>query len=195
VRETISEPNYTAEDLKRVQRPTLVIQGAQDRVNAPNRHAQFIAENIPYAETWIPEGVGHNVHDERLLEWVQRVLDFLRCRGDDSNEALYRLKQDRFRDERETIFGCRNRKLDGDALGVSLSNSTPKWSDRRQSLEGAGPGAVEAKRKGFTDRSNPWRWPSAGCRLARTAVIGTCQPVIRRDWRIFRKVKNIRGYG
>jgi gamma-D-glutamyl-L-lysine dipeptidyl-peptidase len=104
VKEIITEPNYTAADLAKVQRPTWVIQGANDRVNAPGRHAQFIAENIPFAEAWIPEGIGHNVHDELLLEWVKRVLDFLRRRGDDANEALYRLKRERFSDEREAIF-------------------------------------------------------------------------------------------
>src|SRR5690606_4080916 len=99
-----TEPNYTPEDLGRVQRPTLIIQGANDRVNAPARHGEFIAENIPYAELWVPARVGHTVHDERLLEWVTRVLDFLARRGDDANEALYRLRQAQYADERETIF-------------------------------------------------------------------------------------------
>ena len=81
VAEIIAEPNYTPEALGRVRRPVLVIQGANDRVNAPGRHAQFIAENIPGAELWLPEGVAHNVHRERPDEWLTRVLDFYQRRG------------------------------------------------------------------------------------------------------------------
>jgi pimeloyl-ACP methyl ester carboxylesterase len=100
----ITTPNYTPEDLERVQRPTLVVQGACDRVNAPAGHAQFIARHIPDAELWRPEGVGHNVHDELPCPWVSRVLDFLARRGDDANDALYRLRRARYADDRETLF-------------------------------------------------------------------------------------------
>jgi len=79
--ELISEPNYTPADLARVRRPVLVIQGANDRVNATGRHAQYLAENIPAAELWLPEGVAHNVHLEQPDEWLARVLDFYRRRG------------------------------------------------------------------------------------------------------------------
>lgn len=76
----ITEPNYTPDDLARAQRPVLVIQGENDTVNAPSQHAQFIARHIPYAELWIPPGIGHNVHLDLPEEWVARVLDFLkRC--------------------------------------------------------------------------------------------------------------------
>jgi pimeloyl-ACP methyl ester carboxylesterase len=81
MQEIISEPNYTPADLAKVTRPTLVIMGAQDKVNAPDQHAQFIAENIPGAELWIPEGIGHNVHLDIPDEWIARVLDFLKRRG------------------------------------------------------------------------------------------------------------------
>lgn len=104
VDEIIREPNYTAEQLAQVNKPVLVIQGAQDRVNAPYQHAQFIARHIPYAEVWIPEGIGHTVHNEKLLEWVQKVEDFLTRRGDPANEAVYHLKRDRYADEREGLF-------------------------------------------------------------------------------------------
>ncbi len=77
----ITEPNYTPADLARVTRPTLVIQGEKDGVNAAGRHAQFIAEHVPDAELWIPAGVGHNVHQERQTEWITRVLDFIQRRG------------------------------------------------------------------------------------------------------------------
>ncbi|MCC7119815.1 MAG: alpha/beta hydrolase [Anaerolineales bacterium] len=77
MREIISEPNYTPEQLSKATRPTLVIMGAEDAVNAPDRHAQFIAENISNAELWIPEKTGHNVHKERRDEWLAKVINFL----------------------------------------------------------------------------------------------------------------------
>ncbi len=81
MKEIISEPNYSPADLHKVRRPTFVIMGANDRVNAPDQHAQYIAANIPDAELWIPEGIGHNVHLEMKDEWIRRVLDFLKRRG------------------------------------------------------------------------------------------------------------------
>jgi pimeloyl-ACP methyl ester carboxylesterase len=86
LQEIISEPNYSPEDLGRVSRSTLVIMGAEDRVNAPDKHAQYIAGNIPNAELWIPENTGHNVHIERRDEWLAKVLDFLERRGVGSGE-------------------------------------------------------------------------------------------------------------
>ncbi len=100
----ITTPNYTPEDLARVQRPTLVIEGTGDRVNALAKHAQFIARHIPDAELWRPQGVGHTVHEELPCPWVTRVLDFLARRGDDANDALYRLHRARYADDRETLF-------------------------------------------------------------------------------------------
>ncbi len=81
MKEIISEPNYSPAELARVDKPTLVIMGAEDRVNAPDEHAQYIANNIPNTELWIPEKTGHNVHHERREEWVSKVLDFLERRG------------------------------------------------------------------------------------------------------------------
>jgi len=81
MKEIISEPNYSPAELTRVNRPTLVIMGAQDPVNAPDEHAQYIANNIPGAEIWIPEETGHNVHQERREEWIAKALDFLERRG------------------------------------------------------------------------------------------------------------------
>ena len=102
--EIITEPNYTPADLAQVQRPVLVIQGANDVVNAPDQHAQFIAQHIPDAELWIPPNVAHNVHREVPLEWLARVFDFLKRRGDEANDALYRLRRARYADSRETVF-------------------------------------------------------------------------------------------
>jgi pimeloyl-ACP methyl ester carboxylesterase len=81
MKEIISQPNYLPEDLARADRPTLVIMGADDSVNAPDKHAQYIAENIPGSELWIPEKTSHNVHQERRREWIKKVLDFLKRRG------------------------------------------------------------------------------------------------------------------
>jgi pimeloyl-ACP methyl ester carboxylesterase len=81
VNEIISEPNYTPAELARVEKPTLVIMGAEDTVNAPDEHAQYIANNIPSSELWIPENTGHNVHQEKPKEWIAKVLDFLERRG------------------------------------------------------------------------------------------------------------------
>ena len=81
MKETMSEPNYSPAELRRVRRPVLVIMGADDKSNAFDEHAQYIANNIPNAELWIPENTGHNVHEEREQEWVERVLNFLKRRG------------------------------------------------------------------------------------------------------------------
>ena len=81
MKEIISEPNYSPADLARVDVPMLVIMGGDDTVNAPDEHAQYIANNVLGAELWIPEGVGHNVHQEREGEWSDKVLDFLNRRG------------------------------------------------------------------------------------------------------------------
>jgi pimeloyl-ACP methyl ester carboxylesterase len=67
--------------LGQVQRPVLVIQGANDGVNAAGHHAEFIAEHIPAAEMWLPEATGHNVHEEHADEWLARVVDFIERRG------------------------------------------------------------------------------------------------------------------
>ena len=81
MKEIISEPNYAPFELRRVEKPVLVIMGADDPVNAPDEHAQYIADHIPEAELWIPENTGHNVHLERTDEWIEKVLDFLKRRG------------------------------------------------------------------------------------------------------------------
>ena len=80
MKEVISEPNYSPAELARVTVPMLVIMGAEDKVNAPDEHAQYIAQHVPNAELWIPEKTGHNVHLERKEEWLAKVLDFLKRR-------------------------------------------------------------------------------------------------------------------
>jgi len=105
--ETITNPNYTETDLQKVSRPTLVIQGEKDFTNANSHHGEFIAQHIPQAEFWSPKGIAHHVHHDIPFEWVNKILDFLHRRGDDQNDALYRLKQDKFKDARDNIFDVR----------------------------------------------------------------------------------------
>jgi pimeloyl-ACP methyl ester carboxylesterase len=81
LQEILAGPNYTPQDLAQVCRPALVIEGAEDPVNAPGHQAEYIAENTPGSELWRPEGVKHNVHLERQDEWIARVLDFVKRRG------------------------------------------------------------------------------------------------------------------
>jgi pimeloyl-ACP methyl ester carboxylesterase len=45
--ETMSEPHYSPEELGRVTQPVLSIMGAEDKSNAADQHAQFIASHIP----------------------------------------------------------------------------------------------------------------------------------------------------
>jgi pimeloyl-ACP methyl ester carboxylesterase len=77
LKEILAGPNYTPQDLARVNTPVLVIEGADDPVNAPGHQAEYMADNIPGAELWRPDGVKHNVHMERRAEWLERVLAFL----------------------------------------------------------------------------------------------------------------------
>lgn len=107
LKEIISEPNYTPADLNKVTRPTLVIQGEVDRVNAPYRHAQFIARHIPAAELWIPKGIAHTVHEEIMTEWLGRVRDFIARRGTDASNRLYRHRLAKYPDARKGIFDPR----------------------------------------------------------------------------------------
>jgi pimeloyl-ACP methyl ester carboxylesterase len=90
VQEIISYPNYTPAQLAEVKLPTLVVQGEKDSVNAPARHAQFIAQHIPAAELWIAPGIGHNVHLELPALWnecsifcsgveMRRTMPFTAC--------------------------------------------------------------------------------------------------------------------
>ncbi len=122
LKETITQPNYTIQDLKRVQRPTLVIQGEKDSVNALYKHAQFIALNIPDAELWIPQGIGHNVQDEALFSWIDKVLNFLDRRGNDPADALYRLGRHDYPDRRRSVFDLHaEMSKPGEAVGAHVT--------------------------------------------------------------------------
>jgi cell wall-associated NlpC family hydrolase len=135
--ETISQPNYSPAALNQVQQPVLVIQGQEDRVNAPDQHAQIIAAHLPYAELWSPAGVGHNVHLEALLEWIRRVEDFLDRRGEQANEALYRLRRDRYADKRSPIFQVHAQSIAGEPGKLELMGEVLYADQRQAALEAA----------------------------------------------------------
>lgn len=69
-------PNYAAENLRRVTTPAFIIQGADDAVNAPSHHAEFMAEHLANAQLWLAPATGHSVHIEHPQEWVERVTEF-----------------------------------------------------------------------------------------------------------------------
>jgi cell wall-associated NlpC family hydrolase len=148
VDEIIREPNYTPEDLAKVTRPTLVIQGETDRVNAENRHGQFIARHIPAAELWIPKGIGHNVHDDILDEWLKRVTDFLARRGTDASEKLYRYRLEKHPDSRAGVFDPR---INPDSVLTGLVLN-PKMRDEVLGLVSP----VENQLKILVTEETPW---------------------------------------
>ncbi len=63
--ETISNPQWSAAELVGVQTDVLAVQGSEDGVNVPGRHAQTIGEWFPNGSAWIVKGAGHSVHWER----------------------------------------------------------------------------------------------------------------------------------
>lgn len=160
LQETISQPNYTGEDLTGVQRPALVIQGENDPVNAPSRHAQFISRHIPFAELWIPAGTGHNVHKELLFPWIERVEDFLVRRGDEPNEALYRLRRRKYPDDRETVFEIRASATpgrSGSPAVVALEGRVLNTSQRQAAGEVLPEFQVDASRlRVLLTEDTPW---------------------------------------
>jgi pimeloyl-ACP methyl ester carboxylesterase len=181
VRETATAPNYTPDDLARVQRPTFVIQGEHDRTNAAAYHAQFIAHHVPDAESWIPTGIGHNVHVETPGVWVERVLGFLARRGDDANDALYRLQRavrrrpgDDFRGNGEPAGERSGRRLrpgvDGRATSSGARDTVRSISHVRRP---AGPSApADAVGTGQPRRDRPARRAPDADRAARPGDVG-----------------------
>lgn len=75
-REIARAPNYTPAQLKKNKTPVLIIQGAEDQVNAPAHHAEFMAEHLTHSQLWLVPETGHSVHEEHPAEWVKRVTKF-----------------------------------------------------------------------------------------------------------------------
>ena len=147
VDEIVSEPNYTSEDLAKATRPTLVIEGAGDSVNAPMKHGAFMARHIPHAELWAPEGVGHSVHEDVLTEWLDRVTGFWARRGCDQAEALHQWACAHHPDRREGPFDLRVQQ--GVLRGTVL---TEAMRDEAVKVTGLPAGEVQVL---ITDRT-PW---------------------------------------
>lgn len=149
LRELISEPNYNAADLAKVNRPVFLVQGARDRVNAPYQHAEFMARHIPAAALWVPKNIGHTVHEEILDEWLARAKDFWARRGNPISETLYRHRLEHYPDERQGTFDVRL-SPDGTLTGTV---STPEM--RSIALALAGRPAAE-KIHVLLEDSTPW---------------------------------------
>jgi pimeloyl-ACP methyl ester carboxylesterase len=79
IQETITNPNWTREDLQHTQTPCLCVQGETDAVNAKGHHAQTLHEWLPNSQLWIPGGVGHSVHWEVPDAFEGRVDAFFRA--------------------------------------------------------------------------------------------------------------------
>ena len=78
IQETITNPDWTREDLQHTHTPCLCVQGEADRVNAAGRHAQVLHEWLPNSQLWVPPGVGHSVHWEIPDAFEARVGGFFR---------------------------------------------------------------------------------------------------------------------
>ncbi len=76
IAETITNPDWTKDDLKDVTTPCLCVQGEHDATNAPGRHAQVLHDWLPNAELWVPASAGHSVHHELPDEFERRVHAF-----------------------------------------------------------------------------------------------------------------------
>lgn len=128
VDEIVSQPNYTSADLAKATRPTLVIEGAEDSVNAPMRHGAFMARHIPGAELWEPAGVGHTVHEDILNEWLARVTGFWARRGCDKAERLHQYACAHHADRREGPFDLRVKDgvLEGTVLTEAMRDEAVK---------------------------------------------------------------------
>ena len=76
IAETITYPQWTPADLADLDVPVLAVQGTDDNVNAPGRHAETIAEWLPRGQLWLAEGSGHSVHWEAPDDFIERVTAF-----------------------------------------------------------------------------------------------------------------------
>jgi pimeloyl-ACP methyl ester carboxylesterase len=74
--ETITNPQWTKEELTGTRTPVLAIQGSEDSVNTPGRHAEVIGDWFPNGSSWVVSGAGHSVHWERGEEFFTRVHSF-----------------------------------------------------------------------------------------------------------------------
>lgn len=84
IAETVTHPNWQAADLQTVTVPCLCVQGQNDSVNVPGRHAETLAAWLPNSTLWTPANIGHSVHWEIPDEFELRAQAFfalLDCTG------------------------------------------------------------------------------------------------------------------
>ena len=55
-----------------IEQPVLIVHGSADPVFAPD-HALATAAQVPTADLWLVEGMGHSVHAEIWPELTQRI--------------------------------------------------------------------------------------------------------------------------
>ena len=77
-------------------------------VNAPIGTRSSSRSTSQTLNCGFPPASGTMSITEIPLVWLTRVLDFLKRRGDEANDALYRLRRARYADNRETIFDVRS---------------------------------------------------------------------------------------
>ena len=76
INETITHPQWSKAELIGVGAEVLAVQGSEDSVNVPGRHAQTIGEWFPHGSALVVDGAGHSVHWERGQEFFDVVEAF-----------------------------------------------------------------------------------------------------------------------
>lgn len=72
----VAQPNIDAEQLKRLQMPTLIIAGEHDVIK--ETHTEYIARKIPQGRLYIMENANHYVFKKNATLFNKKVLDFLK---------------------------------------------------------------------------------------------------------------------
>jgi pimeloyl-ACP methyl ester carboxylesterase len=153
VAEIVAAPSYSPADLESVDRPTLVIEGQQDRVNARSHHGEFLARHIPDAELWRPADVGHSVHQERPAEWLAQVEEFWRRRGTPARNRIWALGRRVAADRRATVFEIEvAEEHPGEEVATGLVLAREQEDDIRRAIEGT---SIKARLRVLEDEAEP----------------------------------------
>jgi pimeloyl-ACP methyl ester carboxylesterase len=72
-----TQPNFSADDLKQISVPVLIVQSEQDEF-IPREHAEYLARSIPNAEFVLLNGVSHFAPLQRPEQFNTAMLTFLR---------------------------------------------------------------------------------------------------------------------
>lgn len=71
-----SQPNYTAQDLARIKVPVLIVQSQYDEF-IKQEHAEYLAQNLPFAHLHILMEVSHFAPLQRPAQFNRVMLDFM----------------------------------------------------------------------------------------------------------------------